>query len=104
MTLPTISKRFLSILYFRALDKLIDGIADHFQQLDFLVYNEDMIYPHESTKTTLIYLLSYVIGIAITSRSDIDQTDFKMGHLKVKLGQFSTVDPKIFLLERYSKS
>ena len=37
-TLPPIRKRFVSILYFEAFDKLIAAITDHFQQPHFIVH------------------------------------------------------------------
>ena len=37
-TLPPISKKIVSVLYFKAFDKVIDGIADRFQQPDFVVH------------------------------------------------------------------
>ena len=36
--LSPISKRFVSILYFEAFEKLLDGITDHYQQPNFLLH------------------------------------------------------------------
>lgn len=46
-----------NVLYFEAFDKFMDGVTDRFQQSFYC------------TKTSMVYLLSSVIEMIITSRS-----------------------------------
>ena len=75
--------KILSILYFEPFDKLIDGIANHFQQPNFLVYkNIQHVFVKSYNWSNYDYSMSLV--------GDMDKTNSKSRDLKVKLGQFYT--------------
>ena len=75
--------KILSILYFEPFDKLTDGIVNHFQQPNFLVYkNIQHVFVKSYNWSNYDYSMSLV--------GDMGKTNSKSRDLKVKLGQFYT--------------
>ena len=77
-----LSNIFVSVLYFKAFNKLIDGTTDRLQQAGFLVYKNI-----QGLFVKLCNLNNYVESI--NWAADMDETDFKLGDSELQLGQFS---------------